>query len=211
MCVCVCVRARARVFAFVVHMLNSHKTPCSLAHGCASHRFFMHSSNLLSEPDPTAVTWDMWPTGDHGVETVGGSSWSPASVGEEPHIVPLVTVDAFAVMFRTSQGYLACSRSVARDPSLSWRPSSYARYLEPPVGKDWLASLHVNASCMKNPKGPISPKRQPNGVVLMTCVNGCFDLHALSLPSVAHLVRLLLQLELSYTPVSRVALARESI
>lgn len=64
----------------------------------------MHSPNLLSETDPAAVTWEMWPSGDHGVEAVGGSSWSPTAVGEEPHIVPLVTVDAFAVIFRTSQG-----------------------------------------------------------------------------------------------------------
>lgn len=84
----------------------------------------MHSPNLLSEADPTLVTWEMWPSGDHGVQAVGGTTSLPSSIAEEPHVVPMVTIDAYAVVFRTSQGYLGYSRSTVGDPSAPWRQSA---------------------------------------------------------------------------------------
>jgi hypothetical protein len=42
-------------------------------------------------------------------------------------------------------------------------------------------AIHPNATKMKNPRGPISPKRQPNGQLLMTYYNnagfGAFASH----------------------------------
>ena len=144
--------------------------------------FFMASPNLLIEDDPTKVTWQMWPDADRGVQAVGGTSAAPSGISEEPHITPLLAVDAYQVVFRTSQGYLGSAQSQVGNPRLPWHQSSYAQYLPLDNGTDWLAEF-PNASALKNPRGPISPKRQSNGVILMTYYNnGGFGAFAHRLP-----------------------------
>ena len=133
--------------------------------------YVMTSPNLLTEPDPDKVTWAMWPDQHHGIQAVGGTTAAATGVTEEPHVVPLEEVDAFYVVFRTSQGYLGSAQSTAGDPTVPWRPSAYAQHLSIAGGPDWVKAVHPNASALKNPRGPISPKRQPNGVVLMTYYN----------------------------------------
>jgi hypothetical protein len=139
----------------------------------------MTSPNLLTEPEPTKVTWQMWPSGEHGVQAVGGTSSAAGGIAEEPHITPLLAVDAYHVVFRTSQGYLGSSQSQPGAPEKAWAVSTYAQYLPTDPGDDWLSEIHPNASALKNPRGPISPKRQPDtskdkqdevAPVLMTCV-----------------------------------------
>jgi hypothetical protein len=47
------------------------------------------------------------------------------------------------------------------------------------------AQIHPNASLVKNPRGPISPKRQSNGLVLMTYYSACRAAWALPCPATA--------------------------
>jgi hypothetical protein len=47
------------------------------------------------------------------------------------------------------------------------------------------AQIHPNASLVKNPRGPISPKRQSNGLVLMTYYSACRAAWALPCPTLA--------------------------
>ena len=117
--------------------------------------YFLVSPNLLTEGDPTQVTWDMWPHGEHGVQAIGGTDPGAIGIAEEPHITPLHAVDAYHVVFRTSQGYLGTSQSQVGDPTKPWATSTYAQYITP----DWVRAMHPNASSVKHPRGPMSPKR----------------------------------------------------
>ena len=111
----------------------------------------------------------MWPDQEHGIQPVGGTTSAASGIAEEPHIVPLLDVDAYHVVFRTSQGYLGSSQSLTGSPEKPWMPSSFAQYM-PADAENWPRHIHANASAVKNPRGPISPKRQSNGLVLMTCM-----------------------------------------
>ena len=44
--------------------------------------FIMVSPNLLSEQDPTKVVWSIWPSGDRGIQGVGGTRSTPDGVTE---------------------------------------------------------------------------------------------------------------------------------
>ena len=46
--------------------------------------YFLKSPNLLTEADPTKVVWSMYPTSDHGVEAVSGTSAGTSSY--EPYM-----------------------------------------------------------------------------------------------------------------------------
>ena len=150
--------------------------------------FVLASPNLLTEPDPTLVTWTMWPDGPHGVPAVGAAFGGvpPADVvAEEPHVMPIHNDSSLYVVFRTSQGYLGSAQSQGDGGfGAPWQPSAFARY-----GATW-ADAVPNASFVKNCRGPISPKRQPRGmgggdVWLMTYYNtaplGAFSAQDLAL------------------------------
>ncbi len=126
----------------------------------------------------------------------------------------MTTIDAFHVVFRTSQGYLGSSQSNPGDPEGPWHPSSYAQYLAvggiaraawilfagdkftmqlsvqmltgwqiyiqtllqwriqevgrcPKCGCDVTYNILVSNIVV----GPISPKPQPDGCVLMSFYN----------------------------------------
>ena len=61
--------------------------------------WFMSSSNLMTESDPSLITWVLLPEGDHGLAPPGGNP----SVMEEGHIIDLVESKGFYALGRTSQ------------------------------------------------------------------------------------------------------------
>lgn len=127
--------------------------------------FIMASRNLLSEAEPSKVTWEMWPEGEHGIGAVGAPD-SSSVVAEEPHVMPILDETVFYIVFRTSQGYLGSAQSTPGNPKTKWMPSTFARY-----ATSWADRFGANASWVKNCRGPISPKKQPNGLWLMTYYN----------------------------------------
>ena len=147
------------------------------------------SPNLLRTgkaggPDPEDVEWRMFPdpslpeNDGHGVAAVGAKD-SPSTVAEEPHVVPIANETVLYMVFRTSQGYMGTSQSLPGGPeqwAQAWAPSSFARFLP-----SWTDAF-PNASWVKQPRGPQSPKRHaPSGLVLMTFYNtaplGAFATH----------------------------------
>ena len=141
--------------------------------------FILSSKNILTEDDPTLVVWDMWPHGDHGIGAVGAPD-DPTIITEEPHVVPIMNDKMLYIVWRTSQGYMGhtqTKKGAEGDFSSfeNWELSTFAEYLP-----TW-ADQYVNASWVKHPRGPLSPKQQPNGLVLMTFYNtaplGAFATH----------------------------------
>ena len=127
--------------------------------------FVLASSNLLTEDDPAKVVWDMWPHGEHGIQAVGAPD-DRSVIAEEPHVVPVHADDMLVLLWRTSEGYMGYARSQpGGDFAAPWQTPTFASYLP-----TW-ADAYQNASWLKQPRGPLSPKRQPNGLVLMTYYN----------------------------------------
>lgn len=126
--------------------------------------FVLASRNLLSEDDPTKVTWEMWPDDDHGIGAVGAYD-SPSRVTEEPHVLPFDGDAKLALFWRTDQGYMGHARTTtSKFSSLdAWTNSSYAVYED-----TWASG---SEAWVKQPRGPLSPKKQPNGLWLMTYYN----------------------------------------
>ena len=133
---------------------------------------------------------------------------SVSVVAEEPHVLPIQNDQVLSLFFRTSQGYMGHAQSYYGDPTRAWHASTFARYL--PSWKDdfvnasWVKHprsdpsrlVHWHAICCTRGatthfirhtirrclhRGPLSPKRQPNGLVLMTYYNtaplGAFASH----------------------------------
>lgn len=118
----------------------------------------LHSPNLQTEADPAAVTWQLLPDGQHGVANPLNAS---TGVAEEGHFVALHS-GAFYVMFRTEDGWLGEASS--SDGGHSWSPSTYATY----------APLHDSTAPprrLKNPRGPITPRRLANDMYLLLYYN----------------------------------------
>ena len=137
--------------------------------------FILASKNILTENDPTKVIWDMWPHGDHGITAVNSPD-DPSVITEEPHVLPISNDDILCIFFRTNQGYMGHSQSRARRQfSEKWETSTFAQYLP-----TW-ADNYEHANWLKHPRGPLSPKRQKNGLILMTYYNtaplGAFATH----------------------------------
>ena len=129
--------------------------------------FILASSNLLTEEDPDKVVWDMWPHGEHGIMATDHPD-DPTVVAEEPHVVPVHSDDMLTLFWRTTQGYMGHATSQRGGPAQfakPWATSTFASYLP-----TW-ADGYQNASWLKPPRGPLSPKRQDNGQVLMTYYN----------------------------------------
>ncbi len=82
--------------------------------------WFFRSDNLLNEPDPRKIEWQLLPDGDHGVrkEDFG-------SVQEEFDVVHLEKDDFYAV-YRTTQGHAGSTYS--RDGGHTWTKPDKLRY-----------------------------------------------------------------------------------
>ena len=136
--------------------------------------FILASHNLLHEPDPAKVIWELLPEGDHGPGPVGPSCAFPSNrsdcVAEEWHIIPLQETNGFFMVFRTTQGYLGAAKTSDPSAKTGWGPSFYARYADPPHNK-WLRRKVGAERQLKNPRGPITLKRFSNGLYLMLWYN----------------------------------------
>jgi hypothetical protein len=147
--------------------------------------WFLRSDNLLTERDAAKVEWTLLPEGDHGILPPGVTSGPPTDmvgdVLEEAHIVPLYSGGFYAVG-RTTQGYLAAAFTEKSGPS-SWPRGSatYAAYYDPRTSAAGKLQAIPVAKCvrhsgssgygLKNPRGPITPKRMANGLYLMLFYN----------------------------------------
>ena len=127
--------------------------------------FVLASPNLLSEADPLKVTWTMWPDHAHGVGAPGAYD-SPTRVAEEPHVLPILGDERLALFWRTDQGYMghAVTTSSNFSDRGAWGDSTYASY----EASSWASGAE---NFVKQPRGPLSPKKQPNGLWLMTYYN----------------------------------------
>ncbi|HSA09134.1 MAG TPA: hypothetical protein P5205_02075 [Candidatus Paceibacterota bacterium] len=82
--------------------------------------WFFRSDNILREPDPEKIEWQLLPDGDHGVRAP-----EFGSVQEEFDVVHLEKDDWFCVN-RTTLGHAACSYS--RDGGHTWTRPDALRY-----------------------------------------------------------------------------------
>lgn len=124
--------------------------------------FVIASSNILTEQDPTKITWEMLPEGDHGP---GAPSPFPraTTVAEEWHVMPLVKTPGFFAVFRTNVGILGASWTSEPTGRTGWTESTYAEFAGAvPPGTEARQSMSL-----KNPRGPITLKRFSNGRMLM--------------------------------------------
>lgn len=147
----------------------------------------MSSDNLLTEKNASLIKWNLYPDGDHGLLPPGVEHGPPADLKgdilEEAHIVPLAQGGFYAVG-RTVQGFLAATTTASTVAAGvgGWAPTGYARYWD--VKKAGaggpLAPGPVAAPVrgvggigygLKNPRGPITPKRMKNGMYLLLFYN----------------------------------------
>lgn len=82
--------------------------------------WFVRSENLLHEPDPTRLQWDVLPTGDHGVRDAAFGS-----VQEEFNTVPLGQ-DRWYCVYRTTNGF-PCE-AYSADGGRTWTRPEPVRY-----------------------------------------------------------------------------------
>ncbi|MBN2505697.1 MAG: exo-alpha-sialidase [Verrucomicrobia bacterium] len=82
--------------------------------------WFYRSDNVLADPDPDSIQWQLLPDGDHGVRAP-----EFGSVQEEFDVVSLDGDDLFTV-YRTALGHAACAYS--RDGGHSWEKPDALRY-----------------------------------------------------------------------------------
>ena len=131
--------------------------------------FFVTSPNVLTEKDPLAIIWNLFPDGDHGIMPIGppsGMNW------EEAHVIQLEKFKGMFTICRTSKGYIGASKTFDDSGSANWSESHYATY------SDDLLPAATNR-LLKNPEGPITLKRFANGKYLLlfyfNSVNGYYN------------------------------------
>ncbi|MEO8126184.1 MAG: LamG-like jellyroll fold domain-containing protein, partial [Bryobacteraceae bacterium] len=80
---------------------------------------FMHSRNILTEPDPAKLQWELLPEGDEGLRAPKGP------VSDEANLVELNDGSLYAT-YRTIDGYNC--HAYSRDQGRTWTPPAYATY-----------------------------------------------------------------------------------
>ena len=155
--------------------------------------WFMSSSNLLTERNASKITWNLYPDGDHGLLPPGVTNGPPVDqkgdILEEAHIVPLAQGGFYAVG-RTQQGFLAAAATNATvaDGLGGWSATGYAAYWDVAAADQNPAADLVPIPTatpvrgvgsvgygLKNPRGPITPKRMANGMYLLLFYNNAGD------------------------------------
>ncbi len=84
-----------------------------------SEGWFMVSGNLLTEPDPAKIQWEMRPEGEMGLQAVRGP------ISEEQNLVSLSNGGLYT-MYRTTEGHPCHAYSF--DCARSWTLPQYAEY-----------------------------------------------------------------------------------
>jgi hypothetical protein len=80
---------------------------------------FLRSGNILTEPDPAQVRWELLPDGDEGLRAPKGP------VADEANLAALADGSLYAT-YRTIDGY-PC-HAYSRDGGHTWTPPAYATY-----------------------------------------------------------------------------------
>eukprot|EP00947_MAST-08B_sp_MAST-8B-sp1_P002132 g2132.t1 len=139
--------------------------------------FILSSPNLLTDgvANASAATWNLLPDGDVGLLPPGvAGPGDRTQVFEEGHVVPLNGGRGWYAVARTVQGFLAAAQTADPAAATGWgapagAPTTYAQYFDP-VRKpdDALAPLPglgkpaftgAISTGVKNPRGPITPRR----------------------------------------------------
>lgn len=110
---------------------------------------FFVSDNILTEPDPRRIRWEVLPEGEVGLQAPRGH------IAEEQNLVQLSDGSLYCV-YRTVDGFL-CS-AYSRDGGRTWTGPEYARYS--PGGR-----------LIKNPRGPAFVRKFSNGKYLLIFYN----------------------------------------
>eukprot|EP00941_MAST-03F_sp_MAST-3F-sp1_P001324 g1324.t1 len=125
------------------------------------------------------VLWEMLPASDNGIGPVGGNL---KNICEEPHVLNLPPLQRqmrslrssqiqqlannyrYYVVFRTGQGYLGSSISTDQSKNITFSSSTFARYAK----VHSTALYNEETAGVKNPRGPISPKKVPGKSLWIT-------------------------------------------
>jgi hypothetical protein len=130
--------------------------------------FILSSPNLLSERDPAAITWSLFPDGDVGIRPPGPIQ---SAIWEEPHVIPLALSPGFFLVARTNNGFLGASSTADPSAASGWASpggnATYYKFLPAAAGR-----------ALRNPEGPITLKRVPRadgsvGYLLLFYNRGC--------------------------------------
>jgi len=82
----------------------------------------LHSPNLLTEPDPARIRWELLPEGDDGIRSpVLGRT-------QEEHNIVALSDGSLYTMFRTNLGHPACA--ISRDGARTWSTPRIATYAD---------------------------------------------------------------------------------
>jgi hypothetical protein len=84
-----------------------------------SESWFLRSADLLTEPDPSRITWETLPEGDHGLRSPEGP------IAEEVNLVSLSDGALFCT-YRTVAGH-PC-HAYSRDGGKTWTPPAFMAY-----------------------------------------------------------------------------------
>ena len=140
--------------------------------------FVLSSADLL-HASPADVTWELLPSGDHGIRPPAAYP-ALTTVMEEGHVLPLQNSSGFVVMARTDVGFLAEAVTTDATGRGGWGETQLAKYfapsLQPAAPLAVLADVHGPngtrfSSALKHPRAPFTPKLMPNGVYLLLYFN----------------------------------------
>jgi len=128
--------------------------------------YIMASHNLLVEEDPEKVEWVMWPEGWHGPGAVNHlDDEADDAVAEESHVVPINNETQLYMTFRQAYGYMGQAYSQVGNFGADWGESSFAEYMP-----TWAGSVE-GGDWVKQCRGPMTPVRQKNNLILMIYYN----------------------------------------
>lgn len=126
--------------------------------------FIVSSPNMMTEPDASKVTFEVLPHGDHGILPPGGNP----TIFEEGHVLPLSA--GMYLVGRTTQGFLGASYTADATGRTGWvSPAVAAQYLDTVLSAS--GSFAGSGRPVRNPRGPITPRRLSNGMYLMLYYN----------------------------------------
>lgn len=131
--------------------------------------FFITSPNIMTETNASAVTWEIFPDGDHGVASPqAGLQW------EEAHVLPLENSSGLFSITRTTGGYLGAALTADGTGRGGWDLAPSGGYMSFSAAGGLTAAA---GRLVKNPEGPITLKRFPvaggGKCLLIFYFNGC--------------------------------------
>ena len=144
--------------------------------------WILSSPNLLSDPPIGDVTWNLLPNGPTGILAPGALHPPSPVVMEEGHVLPLAQSAGFYAVGRTSLGFLAAAFTSDATAGSGWGVTAYAQYWDPTrsahnnsnnklVPQPGMRVGQLPSTGLKNPRGPITPKRMSNGIYLLLFYN----------------------------------------